>query len=90
MPAWSENFSKAGSTATVHILRIHLTERHLPLILLTIRRLTTIFDSLSYFEKLKAAGVPEEQVEAQAAAFWDFNTLQEEKAKLQFATTADL
>ncbi len=33
---------------------------------------TTTFDALAYFEKLKAAGVPEEQARVQANAFRDF------------------
>ena len=33
---------------------------------------TTTFGSLGYFEKLKDAGVPEEQAKLQAAAFREF------------------
>mgnify|MGYP001105742740 CR=1 FL=1 len=45
---------------------------------------------MSYFEKLTVAGVPEEQAKVQALVFRDFNTLQEENAKLELATKADL
>lgn len=50
----------------------------------------TIFDSLGYFEKLKAAGVPEEQAKVQANAFRDFTSLQEEKARKELATRMDV
>ncbi len=51
---------------------------------------TTTFDSLGYFEKLKAAGVPEEQAKVQAAAFRDFTAIQNEKTKQELASRADL
>lgn len=51
---------------------------------------TTTFDSLGYFEKLKAAGVPEEQAKVQAAAFQDFTAIQNEKTKQELASRADL
>ena len=48
------------------------------------------FDALGYFEKLKAAGVPEEQAKVQATAFREFTAMQDERAKLGLATKADL
>lgn len=51
---------------------------------------TTTFDALAYFEKLKAAGVPEEQAKIQANAFRDFSAIQEENARKELATKADL
>lgn len=50
----------------------------------------TTFDALEYFEKLKAAGVPEEQARIQANAFRDFSAIQEERAKNELATKSDL
>lgn len=35
----------------------------------------TTFDALAYFEKLKAAGVPEEQAKVQANALRDFSAI---------------
>lgn len=48
------------------------------------------FDALGYFEKLKAAGVSEEQAKIQANAFRDFSALQEEKARSELATKMDV
>lgn len=48
------------------------------------------FDALGYFEKLKAAGVPEEQAKVQAAALREFSVMQDEKAKQELVTKADL
>ena len=48
------------------------------------------FDALAYFEKLKAAGVPEEQAKIQASAFRDFSIIQEEKNRQELATKADI
>lgn len=50
----------------------------------------TIFDALAYFEKLKTAGVPEEQARVQANAFRDFSAIQEEKARNELATKMDV
>ncbi len=51
---------------------------------------TTTFDTLAYFEKLKAAGVPEEQAKVQAAAFREFTDIQEENARKELATKMDV
>ena len=51
---------------------------------------TTTFDALGYFEKLKGAGVPEEQAKVQAAAFREFSSIQEENARRELATKLDL
>ncbi len=51
---------------------------------------TTTFDSLGYFEKLKNAGVPEEQARVQAAAFREFSAIQEENARTELATKMDV
>lgn len=51
---------------------------------------TTTFDSLAYFEKLKASGVPEEQARVQANAFRDFSNIQDEKARNELATKMDV
>ncbi len=51
---------------------------------------TTTFDALGYFEKLKAAGVPEEQARVQAAAFREFTSIHEENARQELATKLDL
>ncbi|RRD71440.1 MULTISPECIES: DUF1640 domain-containing protein [unclassified Desulfovibrio] len=48
------------------------------------------FDTLGYFEKLKAAGVPEEQAKVQAAAFREFTVIQEENARKELATKVDV
>lgn len=48
------------------------------------------FDALAYFEKLKAAGVPEEQARIQANAFRDFSLLQDEKNRQELATKGDI
>lgn len=50
----------------------------------------TTFDALAYFEKLKNAGVPEEQAKIQANAFRDFSTIQEENARKELATKMDV
>lgn len=50
----------------------------------------TTFDALDYFEKLKKAGVPEEQAKIQANAFRDFSIIQDEKAKQKLATRGDI
>ncbi|MDE5833302.1 MAG: CCDC90 family protein [Desulfovibrio sp.] len=50
----------------------------------------TTFDALAYFEKLKAAGVPEEQARVQANAFRDFSAIQEKNNRKELATKADL
>lgn len=49
-----------------------------------------MFDSLGYFQKLKAAGVPEEQAQVQADAFREFTALQEENARKELATKMDI
>lgn len=41
------------------------------------------FDTLDYFEKLKNAGVPEEQAKIQASFFRDFSTAQEDRLATQ-------
>ena len=51
---------------------------------------STTFDSLGYFEKLKSAGVPDEQARVQAAAFREFTAMQDERARQELATRADL
>lgn len=51
---------------------------------------STTFDSLAYFEKLKASGVPEEQARVQANAFRDFSNIQDEKARNELATKMDV
>ena len=51
---------------------------------------TTTFDALGYFEKLKSAGVPEEQAKVQAAAFREFSAIQDENARRELATKMDL
>lgn len=51
---------------------------------------TTTFDSLGYFQKLKAAGVPEEQAQVQADAFREFTAIQEENARKELATKMDI
>lgn len=49
-----------------------------------------VFDALAYFEKLKGAGVPEEQAKIQANAFRDFISMQDEKARSELATKMDV
>ena len=51
---------------------------------------STTFDSLEYFEKLKATGVPDEQAKVQAAAFREFTDIQEENARKELATKMDV
>lgn len=51
---------------------------------------TTTFDALAYFEKLKEAGVPEEQAKVQANAFRDFSAIQEENSRKELATKGDI
>ena len=51
---------------------------------------TTTFDTLSYFEKLKAAGFTEAQAKVQADAMREFTALQEEKARTELATKMDV
>ncbi len=51
---------------------------------------TTTFDALAYFEKLKAAGVPEEQARVQANAFRDFSLLQDDRNRQELATKGDI
>lgn len=51
---------------------------------------STTFDSLGYFEKLKAVGVPDEQAKVQAAAFREFTDIQEENARKELATKMDV
>ena len=51
---------------------------------------TTTFDSLGYFQKLKAAGVPEEQAQVQADAFREFTAVQEENARKELVTKMDI
>ena len=48
------------------------------------------FDSLAYFEQLKAAGMPEEQAKVQANAFRDFSAIQEANSRQELATKMDL
>lgn len=51
---------------------------------------TATFDALGYFEKLKAAGVPEAQARVQADAFRAYSTMQDEKSKQELATKGDI
>ena len=51
---------------------------------------TAIFDALDYFEKLKAADVPDEQARVQANALRDFSALQEVKFRDELATKSDI
>ena len=51
---------------------------------------TTTFDALAYFEKLKDAGVPENQAKVQPSAFRDFSALQDENARRELATRGDI
>ncbi len=51
---------------------------------------TTAFDTLGYFQKLKAAGVPDEQAQVQADALREFTVIQDEKTKQEIATKGDL
>lgn len=51
---------------------------------------TATLDALGYFEKLKSAGVPEEQAKVQAAAFREFSAIQDENARRELATKLDL
>lgn len=48
------------------------------------------FDALEYFERLKAAGVPEEQARVQAFAMRDFSIAYDTKNKRELATKGDL
>ena len=50
----------------------------------------TTFDALRYYERLKAAGVPEEQVKIQAVAMREFSLIQEETLKKELATKGDV
>ena len=50
----------------------------------------TTFDALAYFEKLKAAGVPEDQAKVQANAFRDYTAIQDENARRELATKGDI
>lgn len=50
----------------------------------------TAFDALACFEKLKSAGVPEEQARVQANAFRDFSIIQDESARKGLATKGDI
>ena len=50
----------------------------------------TTFDALAYFEKLKAAGVPEGQAKVQANAFRDYTAIQDENARRELATKGDI
>lgn len=51
---------------------------------------STTFDSLGYFEKLKEAGVPDEQAKVQAVTFREFTAIQEENARKELATKMDV
>ena len=51
---------------------------------------TTTFDALAYFEKLKAAGVTEEQAKVRGNAFRDFSAIQEENSRRELATKGDI
>lgn len=51
---------------------------------------TTTFDTLGYFEKLKAAGVPESQAKVQADTMRDFVVMQDEALRKELATKGDL
>ena len=51
---------------------------------------TATFDSLGYFEKLRAAGVSDEQAKVQASAFREFVAEQEEARKRELATKGEL
>lgn len=48
------------------------------------------FDTLTYFEELKQAGVPEAQAKVQATTFHDFAREQREQNLRELATKADL
>lgn len=48
------------------------------------------FDSLSYYEKRKDAGVPEEQARIQANALRDFSKIQDEKNRQELAAKGDI
>lgn len=50
----------------------------------------TTFDTLGYFEKLKSAGVPEEQAKIQAIAFQEFTNVQNERLRNELTTKGDL
>jgi len=51
---------------------------------------TTTFDTLSYFEKLKGAGVPEEQAKVQVEAMQGIVRQYDEASRKELATKADL
>lgn len=51
---------------------------------------TSTFDSLAYFEKLKAAGVPEQQATVQASALRDFSASLDAKTRRELATKGDM
>lgn len=52
--------------------------------------MSAIFDPLEYFEKLKTAGLPEEQARLHANAFRDFSKNQDENYKKELAARKDL
>lgn len=51
---------------------------------------TTTFDTLGYFEKLKAAGMPEAQAKVQVEAMQDMVKGYDETLRKELATKADL
>jgi hypothetical protein len=53
--------------------------------------MTTItFDTLGYFEKLKAAGVPEAQAKVQVEAMQDIVKAYDESSRKELATKGDI
>lgn len=51
---------------------------------------TTTFDSLGYFQKLKAAGMPEEQAQVQAAALRETLDKYDAASRKELATKGDI
>ena len=51
---------------------------------------TTTFDTLSYFEKLKAAGVPEAQAKVQVEVMQGVVQQYDEASRLELATKGDI
>lgn len=52
--------------------------------------MSATFDALNHYEKLKEAGVPEQQAKIQAETFKEFARIQEEKNKEELVTKGDL
>ena len=51
---------------------------------------TTTFDTLGYFERLKAAGVPEAQAKVQVEAMQDIAKAYDEASRKDLATKGDI